>query len=1031
MTVLPFRTFGLRAVLRSLAGLALAVACSSPDYRFVPNPPAAGHCENDLFEPATGETDRDCGGPCRGCDLGMGCGVALDCRQGQCIEGFCQEPGCDNEVLDGKETDIDCGGDCKPCEAGQLCLVPGDCKSSICEDGYCAGATCTDGVKNGNETARDCGGTCDPCPPGSPCLVSSDCTSGVCDEDTMRCVVFCVQGRGECDADLSDECETNLLTSVDHCGSCDNACEFDHAVAACSGGECELASCEPPWDDCNNDPSDGCETDTSASAGDCGACGSECPDTHGKPSCEDSACRIACDKGFEDCNDDTKDGCESTVANDVAHCGGCDTECPEDAGKTAYCLDGECGQTTCDPGFGNCNGDPGDGCEQDLTSDITSCGRCGGLCSVAHGTPACDPDDGCVVSDCDGGWANCNSDNSDGGYDDGCEVNTDDSVDNCGACGNKCSAANGTATCVDGECQVMGCQTGYGDCDGDYDNGCERQISTDKDSCGGCGSAGVQCDTVFQNATGKCVDGACELDKCAQDFDDCTSANGCETNLTNSDQHCGDCSTACQTVGGTNSCVGGTCMLSCDATHASCDMNVPNGCETATTGSSAVTHCGGCSTSCSSAGTTSTTCNGSGTCVPTCNSTHASCDSNPTNGCETATTGAGNEAHCGGCTACSTANASGASCDSQGRCVLTCSSNRLDCNFGSANDGCETTQNASNCGACGQQCLFGTSGSPNRHSTASSCSSGSCSPSCEAGWGACSSPENGCLTQLNADTNCGACGTACSGNTSSCVQGSSTRCQATVTLVNDVDGQVSGNTLTLTHSLQAGANRLILVAVGSVSGGNGVNGARPDSVTYGGTGMTLAAEQAGVNDWWGPSIFFYTLTNSGIGSKTNNQQVVINGASSPSPSSIAANVLELTGVDQSSPLGTKAGGTVGSPDPSEPFTIGNTLNIATPGSRVYSFVVAMWTPTNDCPVNVTTAGCPTWTIAPSGLTANETFAMPQFYGTGTEPLRAYAMFVSSGSASSPGSGNLTITWVPEYAGRITHLAVPIQPAHTP
>jgi hypothetical protein len=82
-------------------------------------------------------------------------------------------------------------------------------------------------------------------------------------------------------------------------------------------------------------------------------------------------------------------------------------------------------------------------------------------------------------------------------------------------------------------------------------------------------------------------------------------------------------------------------------------------------------------------------------------------------------------------------------------------------------------------------------------------------------------------------------------------------------------------------------------------------------------------------------------------------------------------------------------------------------------------------------VNVTTAGCPTWTISPSGLTANETFAMPQFYGTGTEPLRAYAMFVSSGSASSPASGNLTITWVPEYAGRITHLAVPIQPAHTP
>src|SRR5580658_1790981 len=91
----------------------------------------------------------------------------------------------------------------------------------------------------------------------------------------------------------------------------------------------------------------------------------------------------------------------------------------------------------------------------------------------------------CAVASCHAGHANC-----DGNPANGCEVNTQTDVDNCGGCGAVCPAgANSTATCSAGACSATVCQAGYANCDGNVANGCEVNTQTNPSDCGGCGIA--------------------------------------------------------------------------------------------------------------------------------------------------------------------------------------------------------------------------------------------------------------------------------------------------------------------------------------------------------------------------------------------------------------------------------------------------------------------------------------------------------------------------------------------------------------
>ena len=334
----------------------------------------------------------------------------------------------------------------------------------------------------------------------SPC--SDHVPDGGADAGCVSTVV-CIEGKGDCDGDMINGCETNLKTTAEHCGACGIPCTLPHATARCSGGACTVDACQPPFEDCDGDPKNGCETNTSSDPNSCAGCGKVCPAVNGAPYCAGSVCQITCAEGFADCDGDRGNGCETNTTKDVTNCGGCGKVCDGKNG-TPWCKDGNCGISNCPAGLGDCNGDPADGCEVDLTRDAGNCKTCGTACVVASGIGACVAS-ACKIDSCALGHADCDP-AAPGGYTNGCETNVETDLVNCGKCGQACSITNATAKCDVGSCKVKVCAAPFADCNADGVD-CETDTSSNKTNCGGCGTNGVSCDNAYKafNATGKCV----------------------------------------------------------------------------------------------------------------------------------------------------------------------------------------------------------------------------------------------------------------------------------------------------------------------------------------------------------------------------------------------------------------------------------------------------------------------------------------------------------------------------------------------
>ncbi|MBN2496851.1 MAG: choice-of-anchor D domain-containing protein [Deltaproteobacteria bacterium] len=515
-----------------------------------------------------------------------------------------------------------------------------------------------------------------------------------------------------------------------------------------------------------------------------------------------------CPAGWSDC-DPGVEGCETHIAVDIDHCGGCAIACTNEHGSTS-CIDGRC-TPDCDPLFGSCDGDPTNGCETALDS-LTHCGACYDPCDLPHASETCETGS-CEIDVCEDGYTDCNA------FAPGCETHTDSDLLNCGQCNLQCINEHGSTECYQGVCRPS-CETLWGDCDANPANGCERSLDTVSD-CGDCDQpctnahgttacAGGVCDPSCAGLWGEC-DGdpaiGCETDLaatqdcggcdrlCSNQHVDvlacdgglCTSScvsgwgncllpvypaadDGCETHIDVDSASCGGCDRLCSSFHASSlACAGGLCTSSCETGWGNCELPAyplaDDGCETRIAADTS--DCGGCDRICSSAHVDTLSCAG-GLCTSSCVVGFGNCElpAYPADddGCETDLDGS--PADCGGCDrACSSAHTSSLACTG-GLCTPVCAGGWGDCSrpvYPAADDGCETytDSTSSDCGGCDRACSA-------FHTASVSCAGGVCASSCEAGWANCEQPaypaaDDGCETHAATSTDdCGGCDRVCS-----------------------------------------------------------------------------------------------------------------------------------------------------------------------------------------------------------------------------------------------------------------------------
>ncbi|HEX3769971.1 MAG TPA: hypothetical protein VHV30_03865 [Polyangiaceae bacterium] len=167
---------------------------------------------------------------------------------------------------------------------------------------------------------------------------TTSCANGVC-------VPVCASGFADCDGDLSNGCEANLDADPLHCGTCPTVCTADSGSPICNSGVCGSSTCAAGTGDCDKNPGNGCETNLDTSTANCRFCGNACTNANGSTSCSAGVCQPVCGSGFGDCDGNPMNGCE-TPTNTITNCGSCGHGCTSDAG-TPVCNGGTCG-TSCD-----------------------------------------------------------------------------------------------------------------------------------------------------------------------------------------------------------------------------------------------------------------------------------------------------------------------------------------------------------------------------------------------------------------------------------------------------------------------------------------------------------------------------------------------------------------------------------------------------------------------------------------------------------------------------------------------------------
>ena len=435
---------------------------------------------------------------------------------------------------------------------GLNCDDQSECSAeSICQSGTCTpvGPLCDDG----NECTEDL------------CSAEGECThenlgnGTACEEDLVACTDdVCLEGS--CVHPVSaGSCLIDGICRTNEEGNPDNLCQ-----------DCDAAANSADWSPANEDmPCDDglyCKVDETCKEGVCTGVSRDC----GGDQCNDEWCledQEKCVVQAEPDGGDCSDGNACTL-DDKCQAGICQggmKDCSE-AAENNPCLEGWCDPES-EPEAGACKPVPlsqdvpcGDalGCTTDTVCDGE--GICGsGLevldedCEALLGNKdpcvdaICKEPDGCVlvpreegaqcesdnafaqclqgdctVVQCDDGFGNC-----DGGQDNGCEIDLRVTMAHCGECDNVCELDNATYTCFQSQCVVIFCDDGFDNCDKQPETGCETSVQEDAENCGECNSV---CHTEDTSVVGIYVAGQCQEEDCPEGALDADGnpGNGCE-----------------------------------------------------------------------------------------------------------------------------------------------------------------------------------------------------------------------------------------------------------------------------------------------------------------------------------------------------------------------------------------------------------------------------------------------------------------------------------------------------------------------
>ncbi|MDD1653126.1 MAG: hypothetical protein LUQ64_01130, partial [Methanomicrobiales archaeon] len=262
----------------------------------------------------------------------------------------------------------------------------------------------------------------------------------------------------------------------------------------------------------------------------CGTCGVQCGTGQG---CQNGQCVSGCGAGTTNCN-----GQCVNLNSDTSSCGQCGYGCPSITNGYPTCSQGTC-TAACYGGYANCDGSLSNGCEVFPLSDSSNCGSCGVRCGSGQKCA----DGRCVTENlCGEGATECSG---------RCVILSADAT-NCGQCGYSCpSVANGWPVCRQGTCAAS-CNTGFADCDGNFANGCETNILTDRANCGRCNAL---CMVEFPCcANGNCVGPS----QCPCPSGQTNCGGGC-VDMQFDNNNCGSCGKICRPIAET--CYYGVCTL--------------------------------------------------------------------------------------------------------------------------------------------------------------------------------------------------------------------------------------------------------------------------------------------------------------------------------------------------------------------------------------------------------------------------------------------------------------------------------------